>query len=362
MLSSTVYRLPFTVYRLLFSVDRLPPAACRLLLLFCCSVLLLSTPSCSGDSEKIVEINDTIPTDLKALNERIAKDSNKAELYYERAQYFFAQRQIDPAIYDIKKAIVLDSTKVKYHLAMGDYHFAINKTRVTIESLKRALRQEPENTEVLLKLGELFYIVQKYDTAIYYVNRSLGKENFNSKAHFQKGMILKESGDTVNAVLAFQTSVEQDPKNYNAYVQLGQLQAIRNNPLALDYLENAINLNPKGTEARYFRAMFYQNNKDYKRAKAEYEEILKNDSLNTYVWFNLGYIAFNADKDYKAAQKYFDKSFNLNPNYADAVYMRGLCYESLGNKQLAAKDYNAAIIIRPDHDKAVEGLKRLKNK
>lgn len=336
---------------------------CSAALLLCCSLLFFGClTSCSGDDEKITATKDSIPTDLKALNEGIKADSMNPELYYERSQYYFSKMQIDPAIYDIRRSIELDSTKVKYHLAMGDYHFAINKTRITIESLKRALRQEPENTEVLLKLGELYYIVQKYDTAVYYVNRSLSKESFNAKAHFQKGMILKEAGDTATAVLSFQTAVEQDPRYYDAYVQLGQLQAIRNNPLALGYLENAINLRPKSTEARYFRAMFYQNNKDFKRAKTEYDEILQNDSLNTFVWYNLGYLAFNGDKDFKTALKYFDKSFNLNPNYADAVYMRGLCHENLGEKQLAAKDYNAAIIISPNHEKAVEGLKRIKGK
>lgn len=315
--------------------------------------------SCSQDP---VKEDPQIPPDLKALNERIAKDSMNAELYYDRSQFYFRMKDISPAVKDIQKALELDSSVAKYHVAMGDYHFAMNKTGITISSLRKAVALEPGDKDILLKLGELFYIVMKYDSAIYYVNKSIGVEETNPSAHFQKGMILKESGDTANALISFQTAVDQDQKYYEAYIQLGMLHEKKGNNISLGFFENASNLRPQSTEAIYFKAMYFQVRGAYPEAIAEYERLLKIDSAHVNTWYNLGYISIEKDKDYKKARRYFDRAYQLDPDYANAIYMRGLCNEKSGENQAAAKDYNAAIILMPDHAQAMEGLKRLKGK
>ncbi len=318
--------------------------------------------ACSGDPDKTVKPDPNVPADLKSLNELIVKEPKNAEHYYNRSQYYFKKEEITPAIQDIQKALELDSNIAKYHVAMGDYHFVINQTKITITSLRKAVLLEPENTSVLLKLGELFYIVQKYDSAIFYVNRSLNLEPVNARANFQKGMILKEAGDTANAILAFQTAVDQDQKYYDAFIQLGRLHATQKNRIAIGYYDNALSLDPRSVEALYLRGVFLQTLNEYDKALENYTKLLLIDSTHVYTWYNLGYVEFTRNKDYKKAQKLFDKSFQLDPQYADAVYMRGICSEKLKDNQSAARDFNAAIIIYPGHEKALEGLKRLKGK
>lgn len=316
--------------------------------------------SCS--SNPTVNEDPKVPPDLKALNERIAKDSTIAENFYDRSQYYFKQQDISFAVKDIQKAISLDSTKAKYHLAMGDYHFAMNKTSITIQCLRKAATLEPGNKDVLLKLGELFYIVMKYDSAIYYVNKSLSIEEINPPAHFQKGMILKESGDTANAILSFQAAIDQDQKYYDAYIQLGMLHERKGNNISLGYFDNALQIKPKSTEARYFKAMYFQDRGKFKEAMELYDEILKIDSAHVNAWYNKGFLVFEGEKDYRLAHKWFDRAYQLDPNYSNAIYMRGLCNERMGDRQKAAKDYNATLVLEPGHVQALEGLKRLKLK
>lgn len=313
--------------------------------------------SCSGDPSTG---DPNIPADLKGLNERIAKDSLDPDLYYDRSQYYFRNQDISNAIRDIQKAIGLDSTQARYHVAMGDFHFAINKTSVTIQCLRKAAALNPADKDVLLKLGELFYIVMKYDSAVFYVNRSLALEEVNPPAHFQKGMILKESGDTANALLSFQTAVDQDQKYYEAWIQLGMLHERKGNNVALGYFDNAIRLRPNSTEAHYFKGMYFQSRALNKEALQEYDAILSIDSSHVNAWYNKGYLMFEGGKEYKLARRYFDRAYQLDPQYANAIFMRGLCNEKLGENQAAAKDYNAALILAPGHEQAMAGLKRLK--
>ncbi|MCC7302707.1 MAG: tetratricopeptide repeat protein [Bacteroidia bacterium] len=321
--------------------------------------LLLILFSCSGEQPAD---QTNIPADLKALNERIAKDSLNAEFYYDRSQYYFKSQDAVNAVMDIRKAIQLDSAKTKYHLAMGDYHFAMNKTGVTIQCLRKAAVLEPSNNEILLKLGELFYIVMKYDSAVFYVNRSLALEETNPKAHFQKGMILKESGDTTNALISFQTAVDQDQNYYDAFIQLGMLHERMGNNISLGYFDNAVRILPNSTEARYFKAMYFQSRGKSKEAGDIYDEILKLDSAHVNSIYNKGFLLLEVEKNAGKALRWFDRAYQLDPHYADAIYMRGLCHEKTGDNQLAAKDYNAALILQPEHPQALEGLKRLKVK
>ena len=311
-----------------------------------------------GDGEK--KEKDTTPTDLKQLNAEIARDTMKSEPYYNRGMYHFKNGNAGEAVKDINKAIKLNSGEVKYHLALGDIHFAMNQTGVTIESLRKAHRLEPKNAEVLGKLGELFYIVRKYDSAIFYLNRSLEFESMNPKIHFQKGMVFKELGDTANAIQSFQTATEQNPEYYEPQVQLGWIHSKKGNGICLNYFDNAIRLKPKSIEARYLKGMFFQNKNDFSNAARQYEEILSIDSAHSFSLYNLGYIEFLQGKDIDKAMAYFDRAFNANPEYADAVYMRGICREKKGDKPGAAKDFNAAIIVMPGHEKAMEALKRIR--
>jgi tetratricopeptide (TPR) repeat protein len=322
----------------------------------------LFVSSCGSSAKNDEHKYDSLPLELRALSQKIDKDPRNGELYYTRAEYYFLNKKMDSAVKDMKRAIETDLNKAKYHIRLSDYYFAMNQTRGTRDELLQAIHGEPKNTDALLKLGELYYLVKNYDTAVFYINRSIAADPDNAKAYFQKGMALKEIGDSSNAVSAFQSSVEKDPKSFEGYIQLANIYGAHKDPLAVQYYNTALQLQPNDPQVLYGLGLFYQNMGDSGKARKTYEDLLKVDPKNVYAVYNLGYISLVLENDPKKARPFFDKAIMMQPEYADAVYMRGLCYEKMGDKKNAAADYNAALVIEPEHQLSIYGLKRLAGK
>jgi tetratricopeptide (TPR) repeat protein len=302
-----------------------------------------------------------LPDELLVINQKINGDPKNADNYNLRAAYFFKQNDLASASKDILDAITLDSTKSEFYVTLSDIFFASGKSAQSKRSLEKSLQLDGENKEALLRMAELYLYVKDNKKSIEYLDKVLKIDMNLPKAYFIKGMNFKELGDTAKAISSFQTTIEQDVAYYNAYVQLGLLYAAKRNPLALKYYENALKIDPKSVEALYNTAMFLQENNQLNKAIEVYTQLLKVDPQNKYANYNLGYIHYEYLKVYSEAVKHFSNAMACDSRYAEAVYMRGLCFEAMGDVQKASADYNLALTIAPGYDKPMLGLQRLAN-
>ncbi|MGI8893061.1 MAG: tetratricopeptide repeat protein [Bacteroidia bacterium] len=318
--------------------------------------------SCNDENKTEQENTSASATeaDIDALSEKISASPKDASLYYQRGQLFLKAGNTKMAIQDLEQAITIDSTKGEYYLPLADAYFfskIVGKSRQTLE---RAINNDPaNNTEAVMKLAELHFYVQEYKKSIEYLDQVLMKDRHNPKAYFMKGMNFKEMGDTTRAISSFQTTVEQNPEYYAAYMQLGIIFNIKNDPISVQYYNSALNLNPGSTEALYGRAMFFQENEEYNKAITDYTQILNIEPGNANAHFNLGYIHQVHLKIYDQAIKHYTDAIAANPQYAEAYYNRGLTYETLGNINAAAADYRLALQFRPEYPAAEAGLSRV---
>ena len=328
---------------------------------FYVGLILVLLGSCKPKTENSdATSNDSIPKDLILLNKKIEAEPNNADNYNARANYYLDKKDFPSAAKDMVSAIHLDSTKSSYFVTMADIFFMSGQSGKSKRSLEKSLLLDSNNIQALQRMAELYLYIKDNKKSISYLDKILHLDVHNAKAYFTKGVDFKELGDTAKAISSFQTVVEQDPEYYHAYIQLGLLFEAKHNPLALEYYTAALKLNPKSVEAMYNMAMYCQENNKYNKAIEIYTNILKLDPQNKYANYNLGYIHYQFLKVYDVAAKHFTNAINCDNNYAQAVYMRGLCYETLGDIAKAAVDYNQALKIDPDYDKPAEGLQRLK--
>jgi tetratricopeptide (TPR) repeat protein len=297
--------------------------------------------------------------DLKAVNAQLLDDPNNATLYNKRATIYISLKQFPEAEGDAKRAIRIDSTKAEYYITLADANFAQNKTRFAREYLERTTKKFPENTEALLKLAELYFLVQQYQLAIDYVNKALKVDGNLAQAYYLKGNIYKESGDTAKAISSFETAVEQDAKFENAFVDLGLIYAARKNPIAMDYYNNALKLDPGNEYVKYARAKLLQDLGKTEEAIQVYEALAKEKSECFNCFYNLGAIYFEIKKDNAKALEYFTKAIALNPEYTEAYFARGLTYARLKDKVSARADYDMCLKLQPNYAPAIEGLNEL---
>lgn len=323
----------------------------------------------SGENKEVVQkenkdslIDKLNSPELESVNEKLKADPNSAELYNERAKIYIQLKQFDAAVGDAKRSLKIDSTKVDYHLTLVDAYFADNKTRQVKETLELIVKKFPDNIEGLLKLGELFFLVRQYENALTHINKALKIDESMARAYYLKGSVFKEMGDTTKAVSSMQTAIEQDNKYFDAFVDIGLLYAIKKNPLAFQYFDNALRLKPGNDNVMYAKAKLLQDMNKIPEAIAEYDKMLAINKDNSMVLYNLGAIYLDKKKDAEKAVDYFSKAIAVDPKYTEAYFARGVCYEVLKDIPNAKADYNMCMQITPNYELAIEALNNLDKK
>ncbi len=320
--------------------------------------------SCGNDikqPETIKATTDTTSTGRKLaeLSDKITQNPKDASLLHERARLLIDEKKFEDALTDMQKVLLIDSTKSEYFLTMADLSMAANRTFNAKEFLEKAIALDPDNTDAIMRLAELNLIVKQYGQSVTLLTKVLDKDKSNTNAWLMRGINYKENGDTNRAINDFRSAIEADPQFYSAYMQLGIIFQLRNDPIAEGYFTNAIKIKPNSEEALYGRGLYYQEQNQLNKAIEDYTAIIKLNPNNRNAFFNLGYIHHIYLKVYPEAVKYYSKAIMADPQYVEAYYNRGLCYEFMGNLQDAKLDYKTALNLRPVYEAAQEGLKRV---
>lgn len=305
---------------------------------------------------------EKVKTEIDQLNDAIENNDLSAEPYLKRAKYYVGKRQMSLAKSDFETAVKLEPENASALLQLAEVLFQENNTRGSKDLLYRSIQADSSNTDAYLKLGELYMYLAQYDSTFKYVNIALKKDDEIAKAYFLKGMAYKYSKNIKFAKSSFQTTVELDPDYYHAFIQLGELYAEENDPIAVSYYQNALSINPNSVEALYHMGYFLQTQLDTAGAVQAYEAIRSLDSNNTDALYNLGYIEFEIKGNTERAKSYFQEVLKIRRSHSKALYMVGLCFESLGEFNKAQSYYQESSTSNPAFELPKIGLQRLKSK
>ncbi len=327
-------------------------------LVLCFWVCFMASCQHTGKEEKAV-VQDSVPAEIQKLNDQITQDPGNAELFWKRATLFLEKKVPDKALSDINKAIELKPNLAKYYVLLSDVYLTKNMVKNCKEALEKAISLDSEYTEAYLKLAELSLYFRDYSMVYKYTADAIESDENSAKAYFINGFALKEQGDTVHAIKAFQKACDLDQGYYDAYIQLGVILSLKKDKLAVDYFNSALNIRPQSIEALYNLAMYYQETEDFNKAMELYRNIIQIDPKYKYAYFNLGYIHLFYLQVYREGVKYFSQALEADPTYVEALYNRGYCYELMGDVQNARNDYQRALSMRTNYQLPIEGLNRL---
>ena len=217
------------------------------------------------------------------------------------------------------------------------------------------------NPEPSLKLAELNLFLEDYEKVYLYSNNAIQLDKYNAKAYFIKGFAQLEQKDTLKAIVNLQKATDNDPEYYDAFIMLGHIFDLKNDPIAGNYFKTAVRIRPTSVEARYNYGMWLQEHKLLEDALVQYDALLAIDPKKN-AWFNIGYINLVYLQNYKTAIDKFSKAIECDPGYAEAFYNRGLAYEELKQYKNAEEDYKKALKIRTNYENAITALNRIEGK
>jgi len=321
--------------------------------------LLFFAASACNEATKQVGAQKSFPKEIRQVSNQIEKTPTDAKLFFLRADLY---RQIDEdslAFLDLLKTVSLDSSQSNYFSAIGDFLFDKKDIAASVKWFKKAIDINPSDEISHLKMANLFLYTKDYPKAFAEINAVLRQNVYNAEAYFIKGLCYKDMGETDRAISSFQTAVQTEPAYYDGFIQLGILYAKKKDPLALQYFDNAIQLDSFNYEGHYAKGMFYQNQKKYEEAKKVFKNAIRIDKNYAEAHYNIGWMLLQQDSNAKAIRE-FDRVLSLDPDNARAYFNRGLNQEILGKFKEAKEDYEQALIFDPEFDLPTTALERVK--
>ncbi|MCX7954283.1 MAG: tetratricopeptide repeat protein [Bacteroidales bacterium] len=321
-------------------------------------VVLFAFFSCQRVGNTSTEISDT--SKIALITKQIRKKPFDSKLYLKRAKLFWQHNQKDSAIRDAIIAARIDSLSDSVTFILSEYLIYSGKVKDAIQWLEKYINRKPDNVLNLTQLANCYFILKDYRKAKEYLDNVFLIDKNYSRAHFIKGMVLIETNQPKEAINAFQTVVNYEPENYEAYNMLGILHHELDDTLAASYYRAAIRLKPNEPQYYYNLAFYYQEQKQYEKALNLYNHIIRKIN-NKYenAFYGMGYIYAAYLNDYVKAINYFDTVIRINPNNVDAIYNMGYCYEKIKDFTRARSCYIKAKAIVPNFQKAIDGLNRI---
>ena len=299
--------------------------------------------------------------ELARLSALIDQNPNNDTLLYRRARVYYNEEAYDEALKDLNTALSRDSMQPMYYHLLADIlldYARPNDSRRAIEVLKLAEKRFPDRIPTLLKLSEFQLIVRQHGDALETLNKILLMDPQNAEAFYMAGRVALDQGDTTKAVASLQKSVKLDSDNEDAWMFLGRIFGDRNNPVAIQYFDNALRLDSTNLEAREYKGAYYKRRGEFEEAFAIYRDIIARNPDYANAYFDMGMIYLELDSLSKAYSN-FDIATRVDPIFVKAYYYRGVASEEMGNKEQALSDYRQANGMSPNYTDAKEAKERL---
>jgi len=298
---------------------------------------------------------------LARLNQLLADDPSNDSLLYLRAEEYYNLDAFDEALQDLKTAIETDSLQPRYYHLLADVlldYARPNDSKRALDVLLTAAYLFPDRIPTLLKLSEFQLIVKQHGDALATLDKILKQSPQNPEAFFMAGRVALDMGDTTRAIASLRKSVQLDANNTDAWRFLGRIFLGRNDPSAIQYLDNALRVDSTDLESKEYKAMFYKVRGEFDKAFEIYRSIIVSNPDYSNAYFDMGAIYLELDSLQKAYD-HFNLAVKTDPLFVLAYHYRGLSSELMGNVEEAKKDYLRANKMSPNHPDPKAALERL---
>lgn len=305
-----------------------------------------SIPDKAVQQNRVEVISDSLPITIDSLRNRAIARTNQDSLV--------------EALQDIDLVIEKQGLTVENGIPLSEIYLMMGKAEQAQRTLYSVLEEYPENVQLFTAMARMFLIRQNYMMCHNYASKAFDLDNTNTMPVFYDGLAYAEEGDTLKAINCFSNVLLIDDSNYDAMIQLGLIYSQSNNPVALQYLQSAIEVQPESTEALHLMGLFYQNNEAYRDALDTYERILNFAPDYVHALYNSGYIHLVFLSNYDSAEIFFNRAIDVQPEYVDALYNLGYTYELDGDHANARKFYRRVLEINPEYVYAIQGIQRVR--
>jgi tetratricopeptide (TPR) repeat protein len=270
-------------------------------------------------------------------------NSNFKEAYIENGKADLAMRSIGKAYQNFSKAYELDPQNNEVINQLATLSFNNRQFQKAIELAQKCVNCE--NSSRIL--GMSFYNLEDYGKAEKYLKEALAKNGQDAYAAYTLGQTYLELEDEKNAIVQFQNAIDLEPQSQWMYELCLICYNQSDYKSALKYFEMAANKGYNKSNDFYENYGFAQlYSGDTENGIKTLNIVLERKPNNKELMNNIAYAMYDTKK-YNEALDYFTKLLNINPKDATTLYMAGLTFQKLGQKEKGQKICDNAIELDP---------------
>lgn len=294
---------------------------------------------------------------IKLFDESTKTSTLDASQFLQRGIAYHATDDVERALSDYDEAIRLDTGNALAHVDRGIL-IATRKAdmRRAIADFDKALALVPDNVDTLILRGNAYTSVGEHARALADLDRAAELAPDNPRAFMVRGLVNARLGDMQRAFTDYNMALSLDPKYVDALVNRAAIYSMKGNTdKAIADLDLALKQSPDHVLANYNRGYANFARGDYEQAIKDYSRAIKGDGRMSWAYNNRCLTRMVAGKDLSEALSDCDEALKLQPDNVQTRETRGFIYLKLGEKEIALREYEAALRSDPDRPLSLYG-------
>jgi tetratricopeptide (TPR) repeat protein len=286
---------------------------------------------------KILALRQKPQDALQEAEAVLAVQPNNEDALMARGEAYLSLSRLKDAKEEFRKLTELRPSAAVYWHRLGQIETQQGDTASGLAHFRKALEIQPETP---LSLNNILYLLlraNKFDEAMAEVDKLSKTAAPQDQVHIFRGRLYVTRKEYGPAEQEFRKALEVNPKNYEPYLHLGQMNIQRNDvQQALKEVDQLIARDAKFPPAYLLKAFYQQAANDNQGAITSYRKVLELMPEDAVAANNLAWLlcerGTNLDEALKLAQL-AKKKAPENPEIADTL---GWVYYKLKNYTLAA--------------------------
>lgn len=304
--------------------------------------------------------------------------TDSADYFYQSGNQKVSARLYNAASKDFDKAIQLNPSFTQAYIANGKVNIEMSRMYEAGKYFNKAYELDPSNKEVISQLltmsfnsrqhaktiemaqkcsdcegtdrilGMTYYRMENYGKAVDYLKKALAKNEKDGEAAYTLGRTFLELEKDKEAIVYYEKAIEAQPSKYGWIYELGLMYYNQNN------WKSALNTFIAAADAGYTKNNDYLENLgfcylytgDVENAMKSLDVVMERKPNNTTLLNDIAYAMYST-KRYEGAISFYEKLLTINPNDASSLFMAGMTFQKMGQKEKGQAICDKAIQMDP---------------
>jgi Tfp pilus assembly protein PilF len=273
---------------------------------------------------------------LREAQQVLTADPKNEDALGARAEALRISGKLEESKKDAIKLCEIQPQNSEYWRRLGIVELMQKNNATALTHFRKALELKNDSRSALNDIILLHLKEKHFDAALAELDRLNKSSSPADEIHRFRGQVFWAKGDTNSAESEFRKAIEINPKNFQTYILLGQLNVQRNNlPQAVKEIDQLIAKNDKPLLAFLLKAYYLQLSKDNAGAMANYRNALKVDPENAMANNNLAWLLCESGSDLEEALSLAKAARKKSPEDPEVSDTLGWIYYRMKNNTLA---------------------------